>query len=160
MRYTLNATEQRLAQFVVNQRIAYNQKTNATPTVYTNESLYSNNLHAYGAEIAFCKLFNVYPDTDFTVRHVSDAHVGGYSVDVKQTKRDHGKLYVKKMHRANGYPDYYAMMVGKFPTYEFRGFISSKVMVDESRVQHFHRNGMHSMSYVADQSELNMEIGD
>lgn len=158
MKYTLNDSEQRLAEYVTKQRLAYNKKTNATPTVYTDESLYMNNLHSYGAEIAFCKLHNVFPDTDWNIRHMEDAVVQGSTVDVKHTKRTGGNLFVKKMNRRDGYPDYYAQMVGKFPTYEFKGFISRERMIQEERVRKFHKNGFHSQSYVAEQAELTLDI--
>jgi hypothetical protein len=153
MRYTLNETEQRLAKYVTNQRIAYNERTHAKPTVYTPESLYKNNLNSYGAEIAFCKLHNVFPDTDYTVRHVEDATVNGRTVDVKSTRNPSGNMNVKQLDKKER-PDVYALVTGDFPTYEYVGYMTTEELITEERLKELRYNP----AWVAEQTDLTKEL--
>jgi hypothetical protein len=152
MKYTLNETEQRLAHYVTKQRIAYNQKTNAKPTVYTPEGLYENNLNSYGAEIAFCKLHNVFPDTDYTVRHVEDATVNGRTVDVKSTRNPSGNMNVKQLDKAER-PEVYALVTGNFPHYEYVGYMDTEELITDERLTELRYNP----AWVARQDELIQE---
>ncbi len=80
------------------------------------------NIEGTGGEFAFCKLQNIYPD--MTINHpISfDCYIKGHGyIDVKTTKKPFGMLLVG-VWKSRAIPDYYALMVGEFPTYEFKGF--------------------------------------
>lgn len=149
--YKLNDAEIRLVGYVTRMRIEYNQKTGARATVYTNESLFENNRQGYGGEVAFCRLANVFPDTEYTIRSVHDAVVDGHTVDVKTTRNKTGVMYVKKMHHED-FPEYYAQMVGDFPEYTFMGYVKKEDALQEWRVREFPQHN--SSSYVIEQNEL------
>jgi hypothetical protein len=80
---------------------------------------------AYGAELAFCKLTNVYPDLDTTPRsEVMDCFYNECIVDVKHTRRTDrsGNLLVTKESTKKELPDVYVLVVGKLPTYWYVGW--------------------------------------
>lgn len=84
------------------------------------------NLEGTGGEFAFCKLKNIYPD--MTVDHPIpfDCYINGHGyIDVKTTKKPNGMLLVG-IWKSRSIPDYYALMVGEFPTFEFKGFIKGE----------------------------------
>ena len=88
-------------------------------------------LNGFGGELAFCKLFNIFPDFSLEIRNSStdrgDAILpAGYTVDVKTTVYPSGKLIAAPSLKANH--DLYALMTGKFPAYTFRGFISTETL--------------------------------
>lgn len=116
-----------------------------------------HDLHLQGiaGEFAFCKLFNLYPD--FTT-HARSKKVGdddgdasmpdGKRVDIKTTHRPHGRLLVVSW--AKPVVEWYALMVGTFPDYEFKGFMEARELLRDQRLTDLG----HGLSFVADQAEL------
>lgn len=110
-------------------------------------------LNGFGGEVAFCKIFNVYPDFSMELRNASsdrgDALLPtGHTVDVKTTIYPKGKLIAAPSLKANH--DVYALMTGTFPEYTLRGFISTEFLHDDLYKRPM---GGHS-TYWAYQSEL------
>ena len=121
-----------------------------------DSSSYVSKTLILGHELAFCKMFNLYPDLD-TDRMPPypefDAVLrDGWTVDVKTTRYDDGRLLVdvRKGRKVDGV-DFYCLMTGEFPgPYTFRGFMAKSVLVkpERKRVVSGHE------AYAADQSEL------
>lgn len=95
-------------------------------------------LDGCSAEVAFCRLHNVYCDLVSDARLPSeddgDATVGPWRVDVKaRPDRDPAWLLVSNR---NGKPPapLYALMTGRHPTWTFRGFMIGQELFQESRL--------------------------
>lgn len=111
-------------------------------------------LNGFCGELAFCKLFNCYPD--LTVEAYSakigtdkgDVFLFGRTIDVKTSKYQSARLVVEKNKKING--DYFALMTGCFPSFEFKGMIRQDLVIRPERLKDFHGN----ISYVVEQNEL------
>jgi hypothetical protein len=86
-------------------------------------------------------MFNLYPDLSVGARSASQGDENGDArlhcgsvVDVKATKYSSGRLIAAKWKGANDNIDYYALMVGEFPTYTFRGFMDSSELMKQERL--------------------------
>jgi len=123
----LNEAEQRLAVFLAKRITSNNRNKGAKNTPYAGRSQLDIDTDGFGAEIAFCKLFNYYPDLSIAVRVGSPDVVtrGKKTIDVKNTEVLHPQLFVKKSKMGQSKAtDFYAFMVGKFPTYNYIGFVT------------------------------------
>lgn len=156
---TLTYCEQKLAHFVAKHRNGNNRHFNVANLKISAESPHTVDLEGIAGEIAFCRLFNVYPDldTDRPPPHpFYDATIPpppGYRIDVKTTKYDNGKLLVdaRKDSVKTSAVDFYALMTGSFPgPYTYRGMIAREIIIAPHRIETI--KGYRS--YVATQSEL------
>lgn len=161
---SLTAAERKLAHFIAKNRNGSNRSFNVTNLKISLDDAATVDLEGIAGELAFCKLFNVYPDldTDREPPHpLYDAVIPsppGFRIDVKTTKYDTGKLLVdaRKGKKTDGV-DLYALMTGSFPgPYTFRGFIAREQIIQP------HKLGLLCgyKSYMAEQSELTDEIPD
>jgi hypothetical protein len=106
-------------------------------------------LEGVGAELAFCKLANVYPDTG-NVPRPEDCHLrDGRRIDVKATRHEHGWLTAVRWKKP-GAVHLYVLMVGEFPRYRCAGFFPSSELLQDGRLKEFGSN----LSYAASQDEL------
>jgi hypothetical protein len=114
-----------------------------------SQSNEETDLEGIGAELAFCKMFNIYPDLQVDHLPEEDALLRtGQKVDVKTTKYERGHLIVAlwKKHKM----DLYSLMVGKFPLYRFAGVIPAEKVFLPSNLKNFG----YGNSYAVKQSEL------
>jgi hypothetical protein len=112
------------------------------------------NIEGTGGEFAFCKLKNIYPDMTIDHPIPFDCYINGHGyIDVKTTKKTNGMLLVG-VWKSRSIPDYYALMVGEFPNYEFKGFFpGEEVFKPENLV-----NLGHGETYGIEQDRLKMEL--
>jgi hypothetical protein len=85
----------------------------------------------FGAELAFAKLFNVYPDLGLMPRSGgSDCILCGRTVDVKATHRENGDLLAvpSKATAKNG-ADLYALMVCRWPSFRYVGMTTREKLL-------------------------------
>lgn len=149
MTVTLNQIEQRLAKALARERYLHNRKTNTTNQRIGPQSNEATDLEGIAAEIAFCKLFNVFPDLGTDQRPVEDAFIKtGQSVDIKATKYKSGRLAIVPWKPAS--VDLFALMVGEFPTYKFIGAIKS----DEALSGQYLTDLGHGKTHAVPQSKL------
>lgn len=129
---TLNEDEQRCVRFLAQRTFEECRKRGALATVYGLADPIKREVESLGAEFAYCKLFNLWPPTVADRPEFFDARLrNGDTVDVKHTDRPRGRLLVKVKNRKN-LPVYYALMIGKFPTYSFvQHCLASEVLVEE-----------------------------
>lgn len=123
---TLTPIEQRLARCVAKERYAAARKAGVPDRRVSEGDL---DLEGAGSEIAFCRLFNVFPDLEIAPRSSLDDEGDallrdGRRVDVKSTRYKSGRLIVA--HWKADTVDAYALMVGEFPSYRFCGLISAE----------------------------------
>jgi hypothetical protein len=156
---TLTYCEQKLAHFVARHRNGNNRHFNVVNLKISAQSPLTVDLEGIAGEIAFCRLFNVYPDldTDRPPPHpFYDATIPpppGYRIDVKTTKYDNGKLLVdaRKDSVKTSAVDFYVLMTGTFPgPYTYRGMIAREIIIAPHRIETI--KGYRS--YVATQDEL------
>jgi hypothetical protein len=149
---TLNDAEQRLAKYLAKRRHDAARMDGIPDMKMGPQSAYDTDLEGIAAEIAFCKIMNVYPDTDIVVgnRPISDAYTTGMgSVDVKATKYRNGRLLATTKKYAK-HPDSYALMVGEFPSYRFVGWVPAGELLMERNIKDLG----HGEGYALDQSML------
>lgn len=107
-------------------------------------------IEGVAGELAFCKMFNVYPDTNTESWADYDLVLLGFTIDVKTTKYRNGKLIAPYWKKDKKLPDYYALIIGEMPSYEFIGFIKGEDFINE---KHLGDLG-HGKTYIAEQKEL------
>lgn len=150
MTITLNDAEQKLATYLAKLRHAKARAAGKTDMQIGPQSSHETDLQGIGAEIAFCRMHNIYPDTE--VGHTPDADClmsDGRTVDVKATKHANGHLLVARWKKADAV-DIYALMVGEFPCYRMAGVMPSGELLRDGRLKDFG----HGKGYAASQSEL------
>ena len=151
MQITLNDSEQKLAIYVSQKRYESSRKIgihNAKKGPQSNEQ---TDLEGVGAELAFCKLFNVYPDLEAGACPYADAwtlQLG--AVDVKATTWRNGRLLAQPSKLNLEKVDNYALMVGKFPTYRYVGSATSEELLHPQSITDMG----HGPVYALNQSEL------
>lgn len=149
MTITLNEAEQRLAKFLAKGRSDANRASNTQDCKIGGQSGELTDLDGIAAEIAFCKIHNVYPDLNLDARPAADCILhNGASVDVKSTRYASGRLLAVRWKKPN--VDMFALMVGVFPSYRYAGSLSAVELLSDTKL----RDLGHGMTYAADQSEL------
>lgn len=152
MEVTLNEAEQRLAQFLAKARHANGRRTNRVNARIGPQSDEGTDLEGVAAEIAFCKLFNCYPDMETTRDRDPAADCVtrlGVRVDVKATTYESGKLLAVRWKKATDV-DAFALMIGRFPTYRYAGTMSATELLNDKRLM---KVGA-SVGYAASQCDL------
>jgi len=116
------------------------------------------NINGFGAELAFCILTNskfdstTNPDENHFLK--DDAVLrDGRTVDVKTTVYKTGKLMIR-YGKEDKKVDLYALMVGEFPKYTFKGWISYDDIIKQQNIVEFTQG----KSYVKTQEELNHNL--
>ncbi len=132
----LTDIEQKLVKYIAQSRFEINRKNNVKNSRKGGQSDYLTDLDGFGGEFAFCKLFNIYPDLEVKVTSQDsdrgDCLLNNLKIDVKTTKYKTGKLICALW--KNNEVDYYALMVGEFPQYEFKGFAKSSEVKKEENI--------------------------
>jgi len=155
---SLNEAEKEIGSILAKKRYEQARNNNIEQTVpvktwdvleYDREGIF--------AEMAFCKIADVYPQLVFTIAVMSvkmgadygDVFYKGKNIDVKSTTHEKGKLIANVK---NDNVDYYALMVGKEGEYRLAGLMKAQILCQEERY------GLHNIfkraCFKADQSEL------
>lgn len=146
----LNAAEQKLAHYLAKCRHEKNRHHGVSNARIGPQSDYETDLEGIAAEIAFCKVMNVYPDTQTDEWKDADAITPSMgAVDVKATKYKNGRLLVRTT-KVDKAIDAYALMVGVFPRYLFAGWVPASELITEENIKDLGRGD----TYVLDQNRL------
>jgi len=147
MRVKLNHTEQAVAKVMAADRMETCEPGNISG------NLRQNVLDGAAAEVAFCKLQNIYPDIDARVKKVDCTLPDGTRVDVKNTVYQHGRLYVAKTKEHDrGAVDMYVQMIGTLPNFEFVGWLKYAELVMPERLRELAKGK--TPGYCAERYEL------
>lgn len=147
---TLNDIDQRLARCMAAERAKSCAERRAADCKVGPQDGKITTLDGCGAEVAFDKLHNIYPDTEIGVTPIHDATMhNGMRVDVKQTTYPDGHLIAFKGKKDKP-ADFYALMIGKFPTYRYAGLMSGDEFIRDGRLTDFG----YGPTYAARQDEL------
>ena len=155
MDITLNEIEQRLAKCLARKRHSQARiegSKNVRKGTMSNEE---TDLEGIAGEIAFCKMFNVYPDMEPGKKPADCRLRTGQSVDIKTTKHRSGRLIAARW-KGNAV-DRYALLVGEFPTYTFCGWATTEELMKEENLTHL-GNPDKGKVFALDQSRLNQEL--
>ena len=148
----LNDGEQEICKIIAKLRYKNNRDNNVKNSKVGDQSDELTDLEGIGGEMAFCKMVNSYPDFSINIRNsetdVGDVFLGGKWVDVKTTKYPNGKLLAVPWKNNN--VEIYALVTGTFPKYTYRGFMSAKKLLVESRLGDLG----YGKTYIATQDEL------
>lgn len=162
---TLNEFEQKICVEVANKRHANNRQKGVMDRKMGDQSVSETDLYGVGAELSFCRLFNLYPDLSIEPRSTlagtdveKDSRLLVWRVDVKGTKYPFGRLlarppdsnYATHAHRSTA--DLFALMTGPYPTFTFRGFCTKEDLLNPAALNDFG----HGPTYAAQQQELYM----
>jgi hypothetical protein len=149
----LNAQEQAICRALAKKRYANNRKAGTRNAKRGPQSNEQTDLEGIGAEFAFCKLLNLFPDFSIEPRSADEDEGDcklrdGRAVDVKATKYATGKLIAVPW-KKNG-AELFALMTGTFPKYTFRGFMPADELLRAERLGSLG----YGSTYIADQGEL------
>ncbi len=130
---TLVDTEISVAKHIAKLRT---ERSRGKTTTYGKKTQLQLDIDAFGAELAFCKMFNLYPDlTTFARKRGPDCYWSdGKKVDVKQSSFKDGDLIVSK-HKKVEDADIYVLMYGVMPTYTYKGWAWSHEVVRAMNLQ-------------------------
>jgi len=147
----LNEAEQRLSQFLAKSRYQANRQRGVKNKKIGPQSNEQTDLEGIGAEIAFCKAHNIYPDLQVNVFYNEDAITkDGCRVDIKATKYNNGHL-IAVLGKQDKPPDAYALVIGEFPKYRIAGMITADDLLREERIKDFG----YGPAFAAEQKDLN-----
>lgn len=146
----LTPVEQRLAEYIAKQRHARNRAAGVEDAKIGPQGAFMTDLQGIGAELAFCKIHNCYPDLQIDQRPEADAYTTRHgAVDVKATQYQGGRLVVRPTKAAMA-PDAYALMVGTYPRFRFVGWVTADELFQDSNL----RDLGHGPTYAIDQKDL------
>ena len=129
---TLSEAEQKLALFLAKQRYANARSKGIKDNKIGDKSNADTDIEGMAEEIAACRLLNVYPDLQTDKIPIHDLITSkGYTVDVKVTKYQSGKLLAVRNKNQNPC-DFYMLMIGSFPSYHCAGFAHSSDLLAEN----------------------------
>jgi hypothetical protein len=129
---TLTDIEQRLARYVAKQRSQ--QGRDAFANGIDDRTCEERLVVGYGAELAFCKMHNLYPDLTIP-GGVADCERFGESIDVKTTSHADGRLMVAGWKASRDKPAYYVLLIEEWPRYRVAGFASAADVFRAERLQ-------------------------
>jgi hypothetical protein len=152
---TLNNADRALAEYVAKERRKSARLNGATDNQYSSQPKEEIELQGFGGELAFCRMFSCEPDTSIGaefanhLKNRGDTLLRGKWVDIKNTTHDQGHMLVPNYKRVGTAADWFALMVGTFPDYEFRGWMQDcEILRPERMSPRFH------MWFAASQDEL------
>ena len=152
----LNEAEERLAKFIGKKRYEGSRKAGVHNAKIGGQSNEQTDQEGAGAELAFCKLFNIYPDMNIEIKSAKngtdkgDAVLDGKAIDVKSTTYKTGRLLAAKWKDPNSEIHAYALLTGELPNYTFRGFMKSENLLREEMLRDLGKGE----GYVAEQEDL------
>lgn len=147
----LTDLEQQLAELVATARQARNRSAGVVDQQVSATRALDIERTGIGAELAWCRLANCYPDLTIQPRKGgADAIWRGVSVDVKGTERTDGQLLAHPTKLTRDGAALYALMTGPWPSYTFRGFATADDLLAPARLT----NLGYGRVYAVPQSEL------
>lgn len=151
MMIELSKEEQIIAKMLARKRYRNARKKGIPDKKIGKQDNWFTDLNGVGAEMAFCKRFNYYPDLQITEIPDFDAiSHKGKTIDVKTTKYKSGKLVAAKWKTNKNPADIYVLMVGEFPRYEFKGYATKEELFKEENLKDLG----HGKGYALNQNQL------
>ncbi len=150
---TLNQAEMKLARYIAESRQSNNRASHTVNQLRANADPLEKETLGIAGELAFCRLFNCYPDLTTVNRSKQygqdsgDCYVAGIGwVDVK-TKSQPGDLLIVTPTAPSGH--WFAVMIGTPPTFYFAGAIPQVRALNQKYLREI-RTGLHYVIPPAD----------
>ena len=152
IKISLSENEQRLAKFIAKSRYENARSNNVKDLKMGSQSNEEIDLEGFAAELAYCKLMNLFPDleTGEALPNFDCISRFGVTIDVKTTKHKSGHL-LATLKKKNNPPDKYVLIIGEFPDYQVVGEVGSDEFLQPSNIKDFGRG----RGYALTQVELN-----
>jgi hypothetical protein len=151
---TLTSSEQWFVKEITKKRMEHNKKEGVSITPFSGSSLEQSYILGFSGEVAFCKIFNIYPSIEYDSYNNYDCVLNDLTIEVKTNTRPDGWLGIKDTPFNVDYdtPAYYALMIGNLTSneFEFKGFISASSILNPWH----HSKGKYYPMYSAYQNEL------
>lgn len=132
VKINLNEGESVVATVTAVMRYCVNRASGVADKKGGPQSTYQTDLQGVGAEIAFGKHRNLYPDFGVTPRSGGSDFVNanGDEIDIKCTGYKSGKLIVNE--KKKGTPTkYYVLIIGEVPEFEIVGYATADALFKE-----------------------------
>ena len=151
----LNEIEQTLSEMIAKKRYETNRKSGVRNNRIGKQSNHLTDLNGVGAEIAFCKYANLYPDYSLFPRKGGADCIdrSGNKIDIKTTVYPNGHL-VAVGTTTKGNVNFYVLMIGNMPTYEYKGWCTGNELIIDNNLTDF---GYWKPSYALAQNQLHLE---
>lgn len=135
MRVELTRSEQRIAEWLAQQRASTNRKRGITDARVGPQDSLQIDIDGLLGEFAFAKLFNLYPDMQLGVRPLHDVVTAIGGIDVKTTRYRTGKL-LANVKKSSIPSDWYALMwLEDQGTLHFKGAAKAENLLAESNLR-------------------------
>ena len=141
--------EQKIAEFIAKTRTKVSRSAGIKNLKFGPQSAEETDLEGAASELAAAKILNVWPDLDPSKSSVHDFTFRGYTIDVKTTKYQTGRLLLP-LYKKNKACDYYVLMIGSFPKYKCIGFASKEDLINDDKIGTLGK----TKSYMLEQNEL------
>ena len=150
MKVTLDIGEIEMAKAIARTRSSNNRMAGVVCRMRSPSNTSEEEINGMGAELAYCKAFNIYPDFSVTPRKGGhDCVHHGKTVDVKVTPHINGHLLVLPHKEEHG-GEMYALVVGWMPNYTIAGYATrDEVFIDDNL-----KDMGHGVSHAISQEEL------
>jgi hypothetical protein len=146
----LTDAEQRIVRWVAKMRHESNRAAHVRDGKVGPQSAMATDEIGIGAEVAFCKLHNLYPDLEIRPRQGSaDCERFGEAIDVKGTKYANGELLAVRGKSILA-ADVYALVIVDWPRFRFAGFARAEELIRPERLT----DKGHGPTYALAQGEL------
>jgi len=144
---SLSENEQRLAVHIGQKRTANGIRKMLPDTKIGDQSFVETDLEGFAAELAFCKLMNIYPDleTGDFLPNYDCVDCNGVTYDVKTTKHKNGRL-VATLKKKNNPADKYVLSVGVFPDYELIGEIGAEEFFQDINIMNLGKGPCYALT--------------
>jgi hypothetical protein len=144
MKIVLNDTEQIMARQLAKRRHDNNRARGVVDRQIGKQPSEETDLNGLGAEMAFARIFNLYPDLGDTPGKEDGTTRKGYSYDVKTTKYKNGRLLAVMNKRVEDC-EFYVLMIGEFPSYTVTGYASAKELLSGKYIEDLGHGKGHAM---------------
>jgi len=141
VKVSLNEGEAAIATIASVMRYCVNRAAGVKDKKGGPQSNYYTDLHGFGAELAFGKHRNLYPDLGTSPRSGGSDFINanGEEIDIKCTQYKTGKLIVNEKKKKSS-TKYFVLMIGEVPDFEIIGYATSdEIFKDENKKELYGR---------------------
>ena len=130
----LTSEEAKICQFLGKARRQSNRSHGINDQLVARENPEERDIEGIGAEMAFAKLYNLYPPFNIQPQSGSADFIMGRTIDIKQSNHLDARLIVPPSKIEKGGCDAYVLATGKLPYYIFRGFAKKEQICNQKNL--------------------------
>ena len=135
-RIRLTKEEVAICQYLGKARRENNRSNNISDQLVAKENALKKDIDGIGAELAFAKLYNLYPPMEIRPQAgTADFVIMGRTIDIKQSEHENARLIVPPSKiEGKGGCDAYVLATGALPYYIFRGFAKKEQLCNQKNL--------------------------